>query len=551
MTPRCHSIAGRRRIRAASTVLTIAVILCTCLGARAAITRYSFDQEEVRVMRTRDPRATETFEKGEALAKAGQLEAALAAFQEAGAALPDNSLPRRRVCEALTALGRTKDVPSDCFKAVQMSRTNLSIRALIRAMVAGPQAPTMERLAQAVSFITLERGRAPNHMALSSALCDIADRIGDGVMLQHCAEELVLLAPNAPETRHALARLDSRCPPARFWTGWLAIIAAAFATFAHALRRRLSRTARKRLPPAVVAAALGILALGPVHLAAADVKPKPGAPLSTWSIDDADPESKIPSEADRNKDPLNFGYWLQDMIQKGEVASKRGDHQMALKYFRALVQAVPDRGGGYAKACEEYEALGDREHAIASCGAVLLLEGVTLDDYAHYVRLVLGKAGALTKEDVKKVDGVIDHLGADPAAHPLADLLECEFGTRISDVEKLQKCVSNLSTIAPDDLKTIEYQWVLALHKNNFADARQAIVRARQAGVTGKDAANMEAATAAKERSHTWILRLICISLGLLAAGLAFAARYFARRRPPAAPSLPPGPSEPAFAESS
>jgi tetratricopeptide (TPR) repeat protein len=543
-----HAMTWPRRTtpsaaRVLGGLLAVALLLCVS-PARAGVARFGIDDAEMQLMRAQNPQATETFERGEALAAGGQVQAALTLFEQASAELPDSSLPRRRICEAQTALGRGAENVKDCYMALQMSRTNLAVRAVVRALVTGPELPTTQRLAQAVSLLTMERRRAPNHMALSSALCDVAERTGDGIMLQHCADELVRLAPRAKETRRALERLEARCPPARFWTGWLVIGAALLATAVHALRERLARTARGRLPPAVATAALlGIALLSPPRVARGQSNPPTGKLLTTLPIDDADPESHIPSEADRNRDPLNFGYWLQDTLQKGAIASKRGDHEVAVKYFRAVAKAVPDRSTGYSRVCEEYEALGNREDALASCGAALLHEGVTVGDYARYVHLMLEKPGKLTKAEVDKVDGVIETVSLDPAAHPLVDQLRCELGTRISDEGRLDKCVAALAAVAPDDVRTIEYQWALALQRARFADARLAIVRAKQAGVKDEDLRNMEDETGKVQTQHRWAVALGSAVFLLLAGGLVFAARHFWRNRTRAAASAVPNPA--------
>ncbi len=97
---------GRCAAAWARCLLPILVVLCASPSSRASIGRYPVDDQEMTAMMAQNPKGAETLEKGEVLAAAGQLEQALGLFQEAQAALPDSALPRRRICEAMTALAR-------------------------------------------------------------------------------------------------------------------------------------------------------------------------------------------------------------------------------------------------------------------------------------------------------------------------------------------------------------------------------------------------------------------------------------------------------------
>ena len=102
----------------------------------------------------------------------------------------------------------------------------------------------------------------------------------------------------------------------------------------------------------------------------------------------------IPSEAERNADPLEFGYWIQDVAAKAARASKNGDHLTAARLYGALGKAVPDRAVNFVKMCEEYEALGDLAKAADACGDALLRDGARVSDYSRFVHLMLTKPGS-------------------------------------------------------------------------------------------------------------------------------------------------------------
>ncbi len=508
--------------------------------ASGSIARFPDDQYEMSLMRAQNPGAAASLETGEALAESGHLEEALASFKAAATALPDSALPRRRECEALTALGHADDGAGACFLALQYRHTNIAVRAVVRSLVDVPEGPTLAQVGEALSFLTLERGRVQHRLMLSSALCDIAERIGDGTMLQRCTEELVEIAPDAEETRRALHRLDSRCPPWRFWLGWVGLAVAVLGTALHAILRWLhaARRARLRASGAVAVAALAALVATP-NYAIAGTEPPPKERLGTWPLNDEDPESTIPKGEDRTKDPLEFGYWLQDVALKGELAMKRHDYQAAGKYYRTLAKAVPDRAVSFVKLCNCYEALGDMKMATPACGSALLLEGVRQEDYAHYVRLVISKPGPVSSQDQVTLQGVVEHLKDDPAAHPLADELECLVGQRTSNRAELRECTKALAAQRPHDISTIEAQFALAALDHDFSEAARLLDAAKQAGADEQILQGMERALVTAQHGRVWAYVFAGAAAALFAAGAGLVAHYVLRHRKRASSAAP------------
>lgn len=522
--------------------MAIAIAIAVLAGsapraAHAALARDGFDSRDIAGMRAANPEATALFEKAETIAQAGKLDEALGMFQDVARKLPDAPLPHRRLCEVLTALGRGREGVYHCTVSLEVAYTNTAVRATVAALVGGPATPKPSELAQAVSLLTLQRKRASSRRAeLSSALCDIANSLGDEVMLKQCVRELLSVAPHAPATLRAKARLDARCPPLRFWTGWTAIAAAILATLAHALRARIrrARTARtlRARSAAAVALVLGLFAaVIPVRTALALELPPANQMLSKFPINDADPESSIPSEAERNKDPLNFGYWLQDLIYKAEQATKHGDHLAAVKFYRTIVKAVPDRAIGYERLCSEYESGHDLEKAAAACGAALLQQGVTKGDYAHYIDVMLKKPGGLSSKDQETINDVLTNLKADPSAHPLVDLLECNVAERLQHIDRLDECVPVLVSKAANAPSTIRLELALALGHHRFGESGAIVERAKKAGAPKDVIEHMEQMSRTAVRRRTWALALWTAAGVLLAAGIAFSIVYATSRR--------------------
>jgi tetratricopeptide (TPR) repeat protein len=515
------------------------MVLCAASEAAAATTGRPLDEQELRTLRARSAHAAWLLEKGQARAAAGALAEAHALFRQGEAESPDGSLLFRADCEALAAMGRRREAVESCANALERTHSNANVLALVRALVDGPTPPTTAELFEALSITAAERDRAPEGAAPAAAACIIAESLGDGIMLQRCAEELERRDPDDPETRHALDLLAARCPPRRFWTGWGALAAASLLTLGHALRRRA-----RRLPGRTTVAAAAMLTGatmcmlgGTAHADDAHAATASRARLSKWPVDDAHPESSIPSDADKNADPLQFGYWLQDLALKAEQAADRGDHAAAARFYGALAQAVPDRAVAYLKVCQQYEAMGDRERAIESCGQGLLRDGLTADDYAHFVHLVLSRPGPLGDKEALALTAVLGHMREDPGGRAAVDELECEVGVKTSNVAQLEECTARLAARAPANPRTLSYLWALAVEQGKLDEAAGIVEQARAAGMPGESVERMRQTTAGRA-SHRRMVRVLALGgIGALLGAIGVLAGTRVRRRGEAATS--------------
>jgi tetratricopeptide (TPR) repeat protein len=523
------------RSRWALSVLVAAALVLTATAASAWPERDAPDAATVAKMRANYPQAAALFEKGEALAGAGALQDALRTFREGRAQDPvDGGIFLRRECQVLASLGQHDEAKTACWNAMQEQRSPNTIAATVRALVTGTTAPSFEDVHQALTLLLFERSKSlVEQPRLAAGMCDIAESIGDGVMLQHCTEELERIAPNYPRTRLARAVLDAPCPPWRFWLGWLAILGACVVTLADAARRfARSRALGARSAAPIAAAVLFACVTFFAGVAHADLPPAPaGALLSTWAVDDKDPESHVPTQKEMNEDPLQAGYWMQDLILKAELATKHGDHQAAIKYYRAMFKAVPDKAISLIRLCSEYEAVDDLDGAINACGTALMLEGLSVNDYVHFVRLLLRKPGVLSPKDVAAATNVIGHLKETDAGKDAAYQLECELGVRVSDVEKLKECTTALAVTAPSDPKTISFEWALAMQQSKFGRARQLLAEARAAGTKEEYLRNMETAVDVGDREQRKWLAVGAAGSLVLIVGLIYGFVTFTRRR--------------------
>lgn len=254
-----------------------------------------------------------------------------------------------------------------------------------------------------------------------------------------------------------------------------------------------------------------------------------------FRVNDADPESSIPPPELQNASPMEFGYFLQDLLDRASAADKRQDLPAAIRYYRAIVKAVPDRAVGYARLCRLLEATGEREQALTACRTALGLPGAVVDDHVRFVHLILAAPGDLPAKDVDDVKAVVAHLMEAPETKIAGLHLQCELGTRIADAATLETCTTALAALAPRDPKTLSFQWALALQKGDEAAARAVIVRADE--VMAPDAIKVMRERTAAVFPH-WTRRLIdwrfLVPLAIaLGAGWASVAAIRRRRQQP------------------
>jgi tetratricopeptide (TPR) repeat protein len=260
-------------------------------------------------------------------------------------------------------------------------------------------------------------------------------------------------------------------------------------------------------------------------------------------IDDDDPESAVPSAREAIGAPLEMGYWVMLVSDRAEAATRRGDLAAAVKYYRAIAKAAPDRAGAFAKICETYAAMGDVDTALSSCRAALGLEGAVVDDYASYVRLLLSRATPPSAAEIADADAVIAHLQAElvtPDANASVKLvperLRCQLGLRIEDKKRLAACSKALAAQAPDDAGTIAYGFALALMEQDFDRAEALVAQARRAGLDAAAVESMQQRLRSEAERRPWLVRVFADAraLGLVggcAAVLLAAFAFVAARR--------------------
>jgi hypothetical protein len=294
--------------------------------------------------------------------------------------------------------------------------------------------------------------------------------------------------------------------------------------------RLLVRSGTARMPAGVVF----LIALSVVRPCAAQVAAAPPEAIgTTLPIDDVDPESKVPSPEEAMRDPLQMGYLMMALSDRGEAALQQGKPAAAAKYFRAMGKAVPDRAVAFRKACRAHDAAGERAKAIETCRAALGKGGVTVQDHILFVQVMLKKKGTLDATDVGDVDAVIERLrgelalGAQQDGRRMIADLQCQVGTRLEDAARLSECTQELTKLKVDRAKISAYSWALALSKGDIDEAKAVIDEAKRAGLPaaaiesmqkGLTRAGLSEKTGASALARRWWPVASAVALGLLAA---------------------------------
>ena len=141
----------------------------------------------------------------------------------------------------------------------------------------------------------------------------------------------------------------------------------------------------------------------------------------------------MPTPKQRDGNPLEFGYYLQDLLAKAEAATKKNDHQAAIRYYRALAASIPNQAQGWSKLCEAYEAARDRQRALGACKYAIDREGAELKDFTRFVDLMVTKPDALLPEERTAVNDVLAHLDKQPDLAVPAAHLRCKAAVKMND----------------------------------------------------------------------------------------------------------------------
>ncbi|MET0790993.1 MAG: hypothetical protein ABW061_05685 [Polyangiaceae bacterium] len=466
--------------------LTLSLLLLPrSLFAAGEWDRNGVDRDDLAIMTARDPKLGALLLRGEAELNAGSISTAARTFKQLTESAPESAFAQRRYCQALTELGDRKAAIAACEAALGLRKSYLGFGALVGALLSKP--PTPEELVLAAQLANVTRQHVDDQPWGLAAQGLVAERTGDEQMLQKIVVELERIAPDHYETVRARRALDSFRLPTWAFAVWgalaLALIGSAVHAAAAAWRRPRSR---RRLQGSATAALLlcGLLlsrSTWAAEPAPNDVPPAEG--LSKWPINDADPKQSLPTSEQRDKNPMEFGYHMMDLADKADIAKRKGDFAAVAKYYEAMAVAVPDRAIGYRRSCEAYEQVGNTEKALQMCRGALGADGLEVDDYLHFSKLLLAKPGALEPTDVEDLSQIATHLKAEQGAMAAGLKVQCDLAQRLDDAKRLEECATAVAKETPDDPKLVIYQWGVAMKQEDYARARQLIATARKSSL--------------------------------------------------------------------
>jgi len=257
----------------------------------------------------------------------------------------------------------------------------------------------------------------------------------------------------------------------------------------------------------------------------------------------ADGPLHVPTAQEMNADPAAAGIALFDLLESATSAEKKKDYATAVKYYQALAQIVPEQATAFSKLCENYEAMGDRQHGIAACYRATGLPGAKVADNLRYVRLLLSAppGQALTPVETGQVRATLEHLASAGVENAEVDLLGCQFAVAIENREAIRGCVQRLEQTQPGTPITLTYRMSLALLERNFRQARALIEEARRIPLNPQAIALMEREVEALQNpgggvvaSLSGVPKAWLAPLGALGAAIvAGLALLWARRRRP------------------
>ena len=221
-----------------------------------------------------------------------------------------------------------------------------------------------------------------------------------------------------------------------------------------------------------------------------------------FTLNLADPEAHLPSTAEANKYPLDWGYLLMELDERAIAARKQNDWKSAIKFHRATAKLVPDRAISFAHLCTDYEKAGQRTEAVTSCFKALNLEGSKLEYFTHFIRLVADRPGGVDAKEVTDAKAAIEHLKGEPTARSLGYELQCELSLSTHDDAALAECSKELRQVYPHTLKPTSFAWTLALRRGDFTLARKLLKDAKRDGMDKAVLDTMERATRAAEKGE-------------------------------------------------
>ena len=100
---------------------------------------------------------------------------------------------------------------------------------------------------------------------------------------------------------------------------------------------------------------------------------------------------------------------------------------------------------------------------------------------------------------------MLEHLDKQPGMAIPAAHLRCQGAIKTNDEAALEACTTVLAKVAPDDPKTVVFQWSLAVMRGDRKQAATLLARAEKMGLA---TASIDRMSEVVVRGHWWSSRL-------------------------------------------
>jgi hypothetical protein len=201
------------------------------------------------------------------------------------------------------------------------------------------------------------------------------------------------------------------------------------------------------VPAASVTALLGAALMVLGGPARADEAPPRFQQRSELEINLEEPEKSVPSAEIQNSKSVEFGYYLHDMLEGAQGAVQRRDHLTAAKFYLGLTRAVPSRAFAFGRLCEQYEALGERNAALAACRRAVTLEGATVADFERLVWLIANGPQPLSIAARAELTDIQEQVAAGKQTGPTGANVICQAAMALHGGDALDGCTAALAAM--------------------------------------------------------------------------------------------------------
>jgi hypothetical protein len=252
---------------------------------------------------------------------------------------------------------------------------------------------------------------------------------------------------------------------------------------------------------------------------------------------------------------MEFGYFLQDLIARGNTAYSAENWNDAIKYYEAMAKAVPDAATSFSHLCVAYAKVEKLEAAAANCEKATTLQGAKVFDHLRFLDLTLRKS-ELTPQDIEAVEASLkqlrEHVAKNPPPlpgehatnppqmreeeasliagvrdeirkrrqadgqpqmqeatpkkeaideeekHPSAylpveiELRNCKFSALIGDDQRLSSCITALREFKVNERLVLPFSWAQALLHKDESQADKLLKEAGELGVSSSALRTMQ-----------------------------------------------------------